>query len=199
MIGQIRGKILSLTGSCVLIDVQGVGYELFCSRYCLSQLEQGTEATLVVYTEVREDLIRLHGFSDTLEKQVFLMLLKVNGVGARTASEVISQIDKRELLRAIGSGDVTRLQALKGIGKKTAERIVVELRDSVGEFASDRQPLASQIERLEGGPVEDAIEALVMLGFSRKDGERAVRSVTNGEVTRPLDSGNLVKEALKFV
>ena len=127
------------------------------------------------------------------------MLLKVNGVGARTASDVISQIDKRELLRAIGSGDVTRLQALKGIGKKTAERIVVELRDSVGEFASDRQPLASQIERLEGGPVEDAIEALVMLGFSRKDGERAVRSVTNGEVTRPLDSGNLVKEALKFV
>ena len=105
MIGRIRGTVISLSTETVLIDVAGVGYELHCSRYCLAQMEEGTEATLVVYTEVREDLIRLHGFSDALEKQVFLMLTKVNGVGARTASDVLSQIDKIELLQVCDCHD----------------------------------------------------------------------------------------------
>lgn len=199
MIGQIRGKVLSVAAGTVLIDVAGVGYELHCSRYCLERLEEGAEATLVVYTEVREDLIRLHGFSDALEKQVFLMLTRVNGVGARTASDVLSRIDKIDLLRAIGTSDVTRLQSLKGIGKKTAERIVVELRDSVGEMANIPQPISTRIERSVVGPVEDATQALVALGFSRKDAERAVNQVDLTGSQVPLESGALVREALKFV
>lgn len=199
MIGRICGTVISISAGTVLIDVAGVGYELNCSRYCLEQLQEGLEATLVVYTEVREDLIRLHGFIDALEKQVFLMLTRVNGVGARTASDVLSQIDKIELLRAIGASDVTRLQALKGIGKKTAERIVVELRDSVGAMASVGQPLATRIERSVVAPVEDAIQALVALGFSRKDAERAVGQVDQSGAQVPLESGALVREALKFV
>jgi holliday junction DNA helicase RuvA len=197
MIGQIRGIVISVGQGTVLVDVAGVGYELFCSSACLQQLEIGTEATLVVYTEVREDLIRLYGFSDLLEKQVFLMLTKVNGVGARTASDVLSQIEKRELLRSIAAGDILRLQTLKGIGKKTAERIVVELRDSADGLASLSQPLTNQIERASVGPIEDAIQALVALGFTRKDAEKAVAQVNQSKP--PLDSGQLVKEALRFV
>lgn len=199
MIGRIRGTVAALNGATVLIDVSGVGYELNCSRYTLEKLEEGAEATLVVYTEVREDLIRLHGFIDALEKQVFLILTRVNGVGARTASDILSQIDKVELLRAIGSADVTRLQTLKGIGKKTAERIVVELRDSVGALAQVAQPLTDSIERTVVSPVEDAVQALVALGFARKDAERAVGQVDHSGIQVPLESGALVREALKFV
>ena len=199
MIGQIRGTVLSINMGTVLIDVSGVGYELYCSGACVASLEEGREATLVVYTEVREDLIRLHGFVDLLEKQVFLMLTKVNGVGARTASDVLSQIDRRELLRAIGAGDVLRLQSLRGVGKKTAERLVVELRDSVGKLSGGVVPLASQVERDHGGPVNDAVQALVALGFSKKDAERAVSQVEMDGLKKPLDSGALVAEALRFV
>lgn len=195
MIGQIRGIVSSVGMGTALIDVGGVGYELHCSVGCLAQLQEGSEATLVVFTEVREDLIRLHGFIDALEKQVFLMLTKVNGVGARTASDVLSQIDRRELLRAIGSGDVTRLQSLRGVGKKTAERLVVELRDSVGRLVEGGAPLAARVEREAMAPVDDAIQALVALGFSRRDAERAVGHVD----AQALDSGAIVKEALKFV
>ncbi len=197
MIGQIRGTVAAISTGTVLIDVGGVGYELHCSDACLANLEEGAQASLVVFTEVREDLIRLHGFVDNLEKQVFLMLTKVNGVGARTASDVLSQIDRRELLRAIGAGDVTRLQSLRGIGKKTAERLVVELRDSVGSLAGAAgAPLASRVEREFSAPVDDAVQALVALGFSRRDAERAVSQVN---LSTSLDSGAIVKEALKFV
>lgn len=183
----------------VLIDVAGVGYELHCSGACIASLEEGKETTLVVYTEVREDLIRLHGFVDLLEKQVFLMLTKVNGVGARTASDVLSQIDRRDLLRAIGAGDVSRLQSLRGVGKKTAERLVVELRDSVGKLSGISPSLSSSVERDFGGPVGDAVQALVALGFSKKDAERAVSQVETGALKKALESGALVAEALRFV
>ena len=199
MIGRIRGKVESIGIGTVLIDVSGVGYELHCSASCLAGLEEGRESTLIVYTEVREDLIRLHGFSDTLEKQVFLMLTKVNGVGARTASDILSQIEKRELLRAIGSGDVARLQSLRGIGKKSAERIVVELRDSVESLVGPVKGLAAHVEVLPTVPTDDAVQALVALGFSRKDAERAVSQVSREVPQSANDSGSLVKEALRFV
>jgi Holliday junction DNA helicase RuvA len=197
MIARIKGTILALSERTIVVDVQGVGYELHCSRYTLDGLEEGQEASFVVYTEVKEDLIRLHGFKDTLEKQIFLLLLKVNGIGARTASDIISQLDIREILRAIGNGDITRLQSLKGIGKKTAERIVVELRDSVAEFAADRVPLSTKVER-SAGFADDALAALMALGFARKDAERALAAALAAG-SSGSGSGELVKEALRYV
>ena len=174
---------------------------MICSLGCISRLSLGSESTIVIHTDVHEDSIRLYGFSDQLEKRVFGMLIRVNGVGARTASDIISQIEKRELLRIIGEGDLTRLQKIKGIGRKTAERIVVELRDHVAEYVVDNVASGLTVERV-NEPAQDAIDALAALGFSVKDAQRAVDQVKGSDKAaggRGLSSGEIVKEALRFV
>ncbi|NLF25587.1 MAG: Holliday junction branch migration protein RuvA [Deltaproteobacteria bacterium] len=199
MIGALSGTVSDISGNRITLDVQGVGYELCCSRASLEKLVQGEEAALIVFTDVKEDSINLYGFEDRLEKQVFLLLTKVNGVGARTASEIISRMDKLELLRVIGAGDVARLQMVKGIGKKTAERIVVELKDRVAEFAVEKGELQGGLSSSLDQPYEDAIQALVALGFSRKVAEQAVAQARAGLSSEHSDSGKIIKEALRFI
>lgn len=104
MISRLRGVVLDIQGAEVTLDVNGVGYEMYCSRACLQDCEYGSEREFIVFTDVREDSIRLYGFVDTLEKRVFLLLKGVKGLAAKSAADLISQIDKRDLLRAIGSG-----------------------------------------------------------------------------------------------
>lgn len=196
MIALLEGVVISVAGTVVVLDVHGVGYELRCSRTCIDQLEEGSAARIIVHTEVKEDSITLYGFGDSLEKQVFLLLLKVKGIAARTASDIISQINKLELLRVIGAQDLARLQTLKGIGRKTAERILVELRDQVADYVT-----AVQSERAETGPVggaaDDAVAALQALGFSRNDAERSVAQAQSEGVS--LEAGDLVRQALQYV
>jgi len=200
MISQLRGTVVELQGSLVTIEVGGVGYEVFGSRGLTSGLDIGKESRVLVYTDVKQDSIRLFGFADQVEKQLFLLLLKVTGVGSKTALEIISGIEGRELLRAIGKGETQRLQSIKGIGRKTAERIVLELRDKVAEMASE-----IQIEF--GGAagsresIQDAVEALQALGFTRPDAEKAVQAAeANGSLGAHLsDPGAIVREALRFV
>jgi Holliday junction DNA helicase RuvA len=200
MIGQLRGTIVEIQSGIVTLDVSGVGYELSATRALLSQIELGSTLKVLVYTDVREDSIRLFGFSDAVEKQIFLLLLRVTGIGSKTALDIISAVDGRELLRAIGAGDTVRLQAIRGVGKKTAERIVLELRDKVTELAGDS--LGSG--RAEAGAQEsmaDAVAALQALGFTKADAERAVRAA--GEqgalAAQVMDPGAIVREALRFV
>lgn len=197
MIGRLTGKIVEVLAQTALIDVNGVGYEMRCSRACLDRLVLGENTSLVVYTDVREDAITLYGFADQLERQVFHLLKLVNGVGSKTASDIISRIDKLELLRIIGSADPSALQKVKGIGKKLSERIVVELKEKVAEFALEARSSSLQIERVATEPLSDATEALKSLGFTAKDAERALRQaqvhVQSGDV------GALIREALKFV
>lgn len=198
MIAELRGIVSALHGVVAILDVNGVGYEVICSKFLSESLETGSEQRIVIYTDVKEDHIRLFGFVDRLEKEVFLLLLKVKGVGAKSALDIVSQMEKREVLRAVGDGDVGRLQGLRGIGKKTAERIVLELKDRVSEFATSRRELSEQVETIVTEPFGDAIEALQVLGFTRRDAERAVSQVqtSNGGLT---DSGAVVREALRFV
>jgi len=198
MIAALRGTVSEISGNLITLDVNGVGYEVFCSSRCRRSLQQGQESSLVIHTDVKEDSIRLFGFEERLEKQIFLLLTRVKGIGARSALEIVSELDKRELLRAIGAGDVSRLQGIRGVGRKTAERIVLELRDRVADFAME-----GQVERLaaEGDapqPGNDAVEALVSLGFSRREAETAVRRA-QGAAGDKADAAGLVKEALKFV
>lgn len=199
MIGSLEGKVGDIAGSTALIEAHGVGYEVYCSLRCLEKLALGVNVRIVVYTDVKQDSIRLFGFEDRLEKQVFLLLLEVKGVGPRTAADIISHIDKLELLRAISAGDLDRLQGVKGIGKKTAERIVVELRDKVGNFVIDRggSNVAPRTSGLQ--PVDDAVEALQALGFLRRDAEKAVQAAAAAVDLRNADSSRVVKEALRFV
>jgi Holliday junction DNA helicase RuvA len=188
-----------MAGNTVTLNVQGVGYEVLCSAHCIAGLAPESDATIVVYTDVKEDSIRLYGFADSLEKQVFLLLTRVKGLGAKSASDIVSRIDKRELLRAIGAGDVVKLQQLRGVGKKTAERIVVELKDRVAEYVLGREESSGRTE--EGGPFEEALAALQALGFSGREAEQAVRQV-RAEVPAGgalPDSGEVVRQALRFV
>ena len=198
MISFLRGKIHSVFGNVVTIDVQGVGYEVHCTQQALVDLQPGNPASLIVHTEMREASLTLFGFVDSIEKQVFLLLTTVKGVGARSASDILSMIDRQDLLRAIGSSDVTRLQRVKGVGKKTAERIVVELRDKVAAFVSDTVGGALVVEQVSDAPRKEAEEALVTLGFSRRDAEKALSQI-DLELLASLDSGEIVREALRFI
>jgi Holliday junction DNA helicase RuvA len=203
MISQLKGVVDSISLNKVTLDVSGVGYELICSAKCLQSLTPGDKACIVVYTHVREDAIILFGFEDHLEKQVFLLLHSVQGVGPRSAAEIISNIDKVDLLRIIGLGEAAKLQRIKGIGKKLSERIVVELKDKVAEFVND------SIENAQSGNVqssigtqtvvEDAVSALIALGFARKDAEKAMLQTLEGGDAAGRDSGQLVRDALRFV
>lgn len=198
MIALLRGIVHAIAAERVTILVNGVGYECHCTRQCAARLSPGDETSIVIHTEMRDSSISLYGFADEVEKQVFLLLTRVKGVGARSASDILSMIDKQDLLRCIGTSDVTRLQTLKGIGKKTAERIIVELRDKVSEFVSGAVASGMIVERIESVPMEDATEALVALGFSRRDAEKALAQV---DITRiaSVDSGGIVREALRFI
>ena len=198
MIAQLRGQIVQSSGNVVTVDVHGVGYEVFCSSGALARCGRGEEVTLIIHTDVKEDLIRLYGFADQLEKQVFLLLTRVKGVGAKSASDIISKVEKIELLRTIAAGDTDSLQKIRGIGKKTSERIVVELRDKVGEYVVEGQTNSSTVSGYDNNPFGEALLALMALGFPRKDAERAVKGAQDAHGALS-DPGAIVKEALRFV
>ena len=199
MFAKLRGIVDEVEASMVTLDVHGVGYELFCSGGCVAQLVRGQEATIIVFTDVNEDSIRLYGFADTLEKQVFLLLTTVKGVGSRTGMEIVSRVDKIELLRAIAAGDLQRLQSIKGVGKKTAERIVVELKDRVASYALERQESRLHIERKVSSSFDEACQALEALGFSSKDAARAIAAAKGEGLGADADASSVVKEALRHI
>ena len=185
MIGFIKGKILSLTPECALIETAGgIGFEVNCSGSAFSSLAGKTEGELYTYLQVSENGTALYGFSSPEEKSMFLKLISVSGVGPKMGIAVLSGLSSGELAAAIATQDVKRLSAVKGLGKKTAERIILELREKVSLNAS-----ASVAE---GGvplpPVtsgdEDAVVALMTLGFSRSESEKAIsRARANGAKT----------------
>ena len=210
MIGSLCGKLIACSGNQFLIDVSGVGYEVTVSGAVLSRNDrQGHELSLFVYTDVKENAIVLYGFRDTLEKQVFLLLRKVKGIGSRLALNIISAIGAVELLSNIGRSDVAALQRVPGIGKKTAQRLIVELRENVGKMvqgagspaADDEvtwEMLAGDAAR-GGSPGQDACLALAKLGFAADVAERAVREAElewRKDSTEPLDASELLRKAL---
>jgi Holliday junction DNA helicase RuvA len=205
MISRLRGTIAEIEGDTVVVDVQGVGYAITCTSALLQTLESGSEHTISVYTDVREDAIRLFGFESAAERQMFLLLNKVSGMGPRSALDVLSNVSIRELLRAIGAGDIQGLMKIKGVGRKKAERIVVELKDLVGTMADERASVVrvgAGVDVLSGVAVKpassDAVAALEVLGFPRRDAEIAVTKATESGWGRG-DVGDLVREALRFV
>lgn len=208
MISQLKGTVDSINVNKATIDVAGVGYEVNCSARCIASLELGKSTKIIIYTYVREDAITLYGFEDSLEKQVFLLLISVQGVGPKSGAEIISRIDKRDLLRTIGTGDSTQLQKIKGVGKKLSERIIVELKDKVADFVQGRVERSEINLSTSGGGalidteatiLEDAISAMEALGFNRRDAERSVQQAVSIATSEKRDSGQLVREALRFV
>lgn len=178
MIGYLRGKVLTLQPDYVLLDVNGVGYEIICSGAAfanLSGLKKGEEGEVYTYLQVSEQGVALYGFSDLKEKELFLRLTSVQGVGAKLAIAALSSLRPADLAEAIYTADVKRLTAVKGLGKKTAERIVLELHgkisaDEILGEAGEARPAALPRSQAD----DDAVAALMNLGFTRQESARAV-------------------------
>jgi Holliday junction DNA helicase RuvA len=168
MIARLRGKPVARTADGLLIDVGGVGYLVAATTGALRKAEAAAEVTVDTYLHVREDVLQLYGFADTSERELFLQLLSVNGVGPKVALAILSSATAADLRRAIAREDTARFQAIPGIGKKTAERIVLELKEKLGTVV-EAVPRA-------GGDLL-ARDALVELGWTVADAERALAGV----------------------
>ncbi|WP_406816106.1 Holliday junction branch migration protein RuvA [Mycobacterium sp. M23085] len=180
MIASVRGEVLEVALDHVVIEAAGVGYRVNATPSTLSTLRTGTEARLITAMIVREDSMTLYGFTDTDTRDLFLTLLSVSGVGPRLAMATLAVHDAGALRQALHDGDVTALTRVPGIGKRSAERMVLELRDKVGVGVAAGGASASAA--LNGhavrGPV---VEALVGLGFAVKQAEEATDKVLAGE------------------
>lgn len=174
MIGYLKGKILSLTPETALIETaSGVGFEVLVSGSAFSALSGKKEGELYTYMQVKEDGVALFGFSSTEEKQMFLKLTSVSGVGPKLGIAVLSGLTVGDVAAAIATGDVKRLSSVKGMGKKTAERIIVDLREKVALSASAQTESGSIAATPLVGD-EDSIVALMTLGFTRAESVKAI-------------------------
>jgi Holliday junction DNA helicase RuvA len=180
MIAFLRGRVLEKQPNRVIVDVQGVGYEVLVPLSTYYQVgETGEDVALRVHTHVREEALQLYGFATELERQLFEKLIAVSGIGPKLAVALLSGMDAREFLTAVQRADVARLTGIPGIGKKTAERIVLELKDRVamlGTPADAGAPVASAGDRLR----DDVLSALQNLGYHRPLAEKAVESALDG-------------------
>lgn len=189
MIAHIRGKLLSKRPNQAIVETGGVGYDLTITVPTFSDLPStGSEVALHVHTHVREDAIALFGFLRPGEKQLFEKLISVSGIGPKLAITVLSGMAVESMVGAIRSNDVAQLTKIPGIGKKTAERMVLELRDKLESFAA--APAAAPVTAVE----EDVISALENLGYQRAIAERAVSAAANGASGASFDE--LFRKAL---
>lgn len=191
MIDYITGRIAELTPAFVIIDNGGIGWFANISLSTYSRLEGKTEYRLLVHEVIREDSHQLYGFSDREERDMFRLLITVSGVGAGTARMMLSSLTHHELEKAILGADVNILKGIKGIGLKTAQRIIVDLKDKVGKQAGTGEIFAFT----DNTRREEASSALVMLGF----GKSAVLKVLDGIIReeKNLTVEELIKRALK--
>lgn len=189
MIAHLRGRLFEKQPNRIVVDVAGVGYDLAVPLSTFYGLgDPGSEIALRVHTHVREDALALYGFATVLEQALFERLISVSGIGPKVALAVLSGIETTELIRAIERGDLARLTAIPGVGKKTAERIVLELKD--------RLPRPVTTPEIPGAPLEpsalrdDVLSALINLGYHRplaeKAVERAITTVPDGDFERTL-------------
>ncbi len=177
MIGYLKGKVLKIYADSALIVVGGVGYEVNCSGSAFSKMTEGGEVELYTYMQVSEaNGISLYGFSSEQEKSAFLKLISVSGVGPKMGIAVLTYMNVNDFAAAVATGDVKRLSSVKGLGKKTAERIILELREKVSPVeaysgaASGALPAAAAATSGD----EDAIVALMSLGYNRAEAEKAI-------------------------
>jgi Holliday junction DNA helicase RuvA len=182
MIASLAGALIEKTPERLVVDVGGVGYLVHVSLQTFSDLPPaGASVRLLVHTEVREDAIELFGFAEPRERALFHLLRKVKGLGPRTSLSVLSGMPAGALLGVIAAGDAARLQTIPGVGRRFAERIVVECREGAALLAAGAVPAPAAHAALPGA-LEEAVSALVNLGYRRPEAEQAVQRVArNGE------------------
>ena len=191
MIAHIKGRLIEKTPTYVVIECGGVGYEVKISLNTFSKLGESEVCSLFTHFVVREDAQLLYGFKETSERELFRLLISVSGVGSATAMMILSSLSPDETKQAIINNDVATLKSVKGIGAKSAERIIIDLRDKIGRVESSATislPTNNTVK-------EEALSALVMLGFSKNPAEKALNKImTGGE---ELTVEELIKRTLK--
>ena len=193
MIARLTGLVLEKGEDTAVLDVHGVGYLVHLSAASLLALPaRGEQASLRIMTHLRQDALDLFGFATAEEEDVFRALLDVKGVGPRAAQNILSGIEPRHLAQAVAQGDVARLTKVPGVGKKTAERLVVELRDKLVALARAAGPAAAKAP---GGPLEQLATALVNLGYKPAQAEQVAEALRERSEGKGLDE--LLREALK--
>jgi Holliday junction DNA helicase RuvA len=196
LIAQLSGALVIKEIDQVVVDVHGVGYRVFISTNCFYALpEPPAPVTLLVHTEVREDAFRLFGFLTPLERRLFRMLLSVSGIGPKSAMAALSGYAAPDLLASIAAADARALSRIPGIGKKTAERIIVDLRDKSAVIAQEESVGATTPLTVSGAD-RDAVSALHNLGFKESDAERAV-SEARSQLGPQAGLEDIVRSALK--
>lgn len=194
MYAYLQGKFTSKSPAQVYLDVHGIGYEVNISLNTFSAIQHLNEGKLFVHLQVKEDAHTLFGFFEREEKEIFLLLIGVSGVGAATARMMLSSIRPDEVNRAIMQGNVRLLESVKGIGKKTAERLVLELKDKI-----NKQAISAGNVYLAGNTLEhDALTALTALGISRVQAEQSIQKIIRSQPDiSQLEE--LIKKALKAI
>jgi len=193
MIDYIKGEIAEISPAHVSLECGNIGYFINISLNTYSALADKTSCKLYVYEAIREDAHTLFGFLDKHERQLFLHLISVSGVGANTARMILSSFSAAELEDGIASGNVAMLKSVKGIGGKTAERVIVDLRDKVGK-TSETDILTA---RKDNSAKIEAVSALVMLGFNQSAANKVVTKLTNENPTLAVEQ--IIKQALKLL
>lgn len=194
MYAYLRGKFTLKNPAQVNIDVNGLGYEVNISLNTYAQIQHKEEGQLYTYLQVKEDGHTLFGFFDKSEKELFVQLISVSGIGAATARMMLSHMKPEEITRAILQGNVKLLESIKGIGKKTAERLALELRDKVGKTGGDVSSTSLQGNSLQ----QDALNALIALGISKSQAELSLQKINSTE-PGVTNLEELIKKALKSI
>jgi holliday junction DNA helicase RuvA len=194
MYAYLQGKFIDKTPAQVYVDVNGVGYEVNISLNTYSHIQNLDQGKLFTHLQVKEDGHVLYGFFEKTEKEIFLLVIGVSGIGAATARMMLSSLKPEEVSRAIVQSNVKLLESVKGIGKKTAERLVLELKDKLSKQSLNETISPNWSNSLE----QDALNALVALGISRQQAEQAIQKVILSEpsVSKLED---LLKKALKTI
>jgi len=195
MIAQIRGQLIEKRPGVAIVETQGIGYQVFVSLSTFYDLPEATQGVrLHTYTHVREDLLQLFGFSTFLEKEIFQILIGVSGIGPKLALNILSGIAPAELIASLQSEDVARLTQIPGVGRKTAERLVFDLKEKIGKIAG-RGETPKEEKGKKGQVVDDVVSALVNLGYRKNQAESVVEQVWRQRPDASLEE--ILKESLR--
>lgn len=192
MIAFVKGKFVVKQPARVIVDCNGIGYDLQISLNTYTQIANTAEGLLHTYLQITENAHTLYGFAEVAERELFLQLISVSGVGAATARMMLSGMRVEEIVKAIVQGNTKQLESIKGIGKKSAERLIVELRD---KLAKSNFEVELNINKQAGNDYE-AVQALMALGINRATAEQAVKKVVNNNPEN-INIEDLIKQALK--
>lgn len=194
MIEYIKGEIADLTPTYCVLETNGIGYLLNISLATYQDLQQKSAVRLYAYENIREDAYQLYGFSTKDEREAFLLLISVSGVGAGTARMILSKLSTAELQEAIAVGNVNAIKAVKGIGLKSAQRIIVDLKDKMGKIGASDLDIAVMNRRSE--KAEEAVAALVALGFQQQASAKVIEKLLKEDAS--MEVAGMIKRALSM-